>query len=64
MGMIRLELTMGYLWMSLIFHVMDFKTSYKLLLRRPWLHEHRIVALTLYQCLKYYRGGNEISTMM
>jgi len=56
-GMIRLELTMGDLSTSSIFHVIDSKTSYKLLLGRPWLHEHGIVASTLHQCLKYYRGG-------
>ena len=56
-GMIRLELMMGDLSTSSIFHVIDTKTSYKLLLGRPWLHEHGIVASTLHQCLKYYRGG-------
>jgi len=34
-GMIRLELIMGDLSMSSIFHVIDSKTSYKLLLGRP-----------------------------
>jgi len=56
-GTIRLELTLADLSTSSIFHVIDSKTSYKLLLGRPWLHEHGIVALTLRQCLKYYRGG-------
>jgi len=56
-GMIRLELTMGDLSTSSIFHVIDSKTSYKLLLGHPWLHEHGIVASTLHQCLKYYCGG-------
>jgi len=37
--------------------VIDSKTSYKLLLGHPWLHEHGIVASNLYQCLKYYCGG-------
>ena len=55
--MIRVKLVMGDLPTSSIFHVIDAKTSYKLLLGRAWLHEHRIVASTLHQCLKYYRGG-------
>jgi len=55
--MIRLELTTGDLSTSSIFHVIDSKTSYKPLLRRPWLHEHEIMASTLHQCLKYYRSG-------
>jgi len=56
-GMICVELVMDDLPTSSIFHVIDAKTSYKLLLGRPWLHEHGIVASTLHQCLKYYRGG-------
>jgi len=56
-GMIRLELTMGDLSASSIFHVIESKTYYKLLLGHPWLHEHGIVASILHQCLKYYRGG-------
>jgi len=55
-GMIRVKLLMGDLSTSSIFHAIDDKMSYKLLLGRPWLHEHEIVASTLYQCLKYYRG--------
>jgi len=57
--MIRVELMIGDLTTSSIFHVIDAKTSYKLLLRRPWLHEHGIVASTLHQCLKYYRDGEK-----
>jgi len=56
-SMIRLELIMGDQLTSSMFHIIDSKTSYKLLVRRPWLHEHGIVASTLHQCLKYYRGG-------
>ena len=56
-GMICLELTMGDLSTSSIFHVIDFKTSYKLLLGHQWVYEHGIVASTLHQCLKYYCGG-------
>jgi len=55
-GMIRVKLVMGNLSTSSIFHVIDAKTSYKLLLGLSWLHGHGIVASTLNQCLKYYRG--------
>jgi len=58
-GMIRLELTMGDLSTTSILHVIDLKTSYKLLLRRPWLHKHGLVASTLHRCLKYYRDGEK-----
>ena len=43
---------------SSIFHVIGVRTSYKLFLEHLWLHEHEIVALTLYQCLRYHHGGN------
>ena len=56
-GMIFLKLTMRDLSTASIFHVINSRTSYKLLLGRPWLHEHGIVASTLHQCLKYYCGG-------
>ncbi|XP_074277586.1 uncharacterized protein LOC141601220 [Silene latifolia] len=56
-GMIRVHLTMGDLSFDTLFHVMDGKTSFKLLLERPWKHENGVVASTLHQCLKYYRGG-------
>jgi len=50
---------MGDLTTSLIVHVIDSKTSYKLLLGHPWLHEHEVVVSTLHQCLKYYRDGKK-----
>jgi len=53
-GIIRVKLVMGDLSTSSIFYVIDAKTSYKLLLGQPWLHEHGIIASTLHQCLKYY----------
>ncbi|XP_074299684.1 uncharacterized protein LOC141630833 [Silene latifolia] len=56
-GMIRVNLTMGDLYSDTLFHVMDGKTSFKLLLGRPWKHENGVVASNLHQCLKYYRGG-------
>ncbi|XP_074300563.1 uncharacterized protein LOC141631841 [Silene latifolia] len=56
-GMIRMNLTMGDLSSDTLFHVMDGKTSFKLLLGRPWKHENGVVASTLHQFLKYYRGG-------
>jgi len=61
-GMTYVELTMGDSSISSIFHVIDAKTSYKLLLGRPWLYEHGIVAFTLHQCPKYYRGERKINS--
>jgi len=58
-GMIRLELTMGDLSTTSIFHVIDSKTSYKLLLGWRWLHEHGVIASTPHQCFKYPRHGEK-----
>ena len=40
-------------------HVIDEKSSYNILLGRPWVHENRIVSSSYYQCLKYLEGGIE-----
>jgi len=58
-GMIYLELAIGDLSITSIFHVIDLNTSHKLLLRQPWLHEHGVVASTLHQCLRYYHDGEK-----
>ncbi|KAM2170707.1 hypothetical protein ACFX1R_035875 [Malus domestica] len=54
MGMIRVGMTIGELKSSMIFHVIDARTSYDLLLGRPWIHANRVVPSTLHQCLKFY----------
>ncbi|XP_012830541.1 PREDICTED: uncharacterized protein LOC105951637 [Erythranthe guttata] len=56
-GMVRLDLTIGELTASTLFHVIDARTSYHLLLGRPWLHENGVVPSTLHQCFKYLRNG-------
>lgn len=35
--------------------MIDARTSYSLLLGRPWIHENRVVSFILHQCLKFYR---------
>ena len=47
-GMIRLELTIGDLKASALFHVIDLRTTYKLLLGRPWIHGNRVVTSTVH----------------
>ncbi|CAM8903253.1 unnamed protein product [Rhodiola kirilowii] len=56
-GMIRVNLSIEELSADTLFHVIDVRTSFKLLLGRPWKHENGVVASTLHQCLKYYRDG-------
>ncbi|KAL0329081.1 UNVERIFIED_CONTAM: hypothetical protein Sradi_4894800 [Sesamum radiatum] len=40
-----------------LFHVIDAKTSYNMLLRHPCLHENAVVPSTWHQCFKYSRNG-------
>ncbi|KAL0336632.1 UNVERIFIED_CONTAM: hypothetical protein Sradi_4875100 [Sesamum radiatum] len=56
-GIIRMQLTMEDMVSNALFHVIDAKTSYNMLLSRPWLHENAIVPSTWHQCFKYYRNG-------
>ncbi|KAL0387959.1 UNVERIFIED_CONTAM: hypothetical protein Sradi_2677700 [Sesamum radiatum] len=45
-GIIRMQLTMEDMVSSALFHVIDAKTSYSMLLGRPWLHENAVVPST------------------
>ncbi|KAL0297869.1 UNVERIFIED_CONTAM: hypothetical protein Sangu_3175500 [Sesamum angustifolium] len=56
-GIIRMQLTMKDMVSSALFHVIDIKTSYNMLLGRPWLHENAVVPSTWHQCFKYCRNG-------
>src|ERR1051325_8423316 len=56
-GMIRLEISIRDLTANTLFHIIDSRTSYKLLLGRPWIHENGVVTSTLHQCFKFYQQG-------
>ncbi|PIM97563.1 hypothetical protein CDL12_29966 [Handroanthus impetiginosus] len=56
-GTIRLDLMIGELKASTLFHIIDANTSYHLLLGRSWLHENGVIRSTLHQCFKYVRDG-------
>ncbi|KAH0723844.1 hypothetical protein KY285_005029 [Solanum tuberosum] len=58
-GSIKLEIHMEDLRSSAWMHVIDAKSSYNILLGRPWVHENRIVSSSYYQCLKYLEYGIE-----
>ncbi|KAM1937053.1 hypothetical protein ACFX15_014253 [Malus domestica] len=60
MGMIRVEITIGELKSSTIFHVINARTSYGLLLGRPWIDANGVIPSTLHQCLKFYREGVKV----
>ncbi|XP_030940238.1 uncharacterized protein LOC115965196 [Quercus lobata] len=55
--MIHLELIIGELKSNVLFHVIDAKTTYNMLLGRPWIHENGIVPSTLHQCFKFFQNG-------
>lgn len=42
---------------SVWLHVIDAKTSYNILLGRPWVHENKVIPSTYHQFLKYYEDG-------
>ena len=54
--MIWLDVTIDELKARPLFHVIDLKTSYNLLLGRPWIHGNGVVPSTLHQCFKYCYG--------
>ncbi|KAL0291856.1 UNVERIFIED_CONTAM: hypothetical protein Scaly_2616500 [Sesamum calycinum] len=56
-GIIRMQLTMEDMVSSALFHVINAKTSYNMLLGRPWLHENAVVPSTWHQCFKYCCNG-------
>ncbi|XP_075633633.1 uncharacterized protein LOC142606119 [Castanea sativa] len=58
-GMIHLELIIGELTSNVLFHVIDAKTTYNMLLGCPWIHENGIVPSTSHQCFKYIQGGGK-----
>ncbi|KAL0410878.1 UNVERIFIED_CONTAM: hypothetical protein Slati_3677500 [Sesamum latifolium] len=55
LSIIRMNLLMDDMFSTALFHVIDAKTSYNMLLGRPWLHENGVVPSTWHQCFKYSR---------
>ncbi|KAK4381670.1 hypothetical protein Sango_2945100 [Sesamum angolense] len=56
-GIIRMQLIMEDMVSSALFHVIDAKTSYNMLLGCPWLHENAVVPSTWHQYFKYCRNS-------
>ncbi|XP_012849590.1 PREDICTED: uncharacterized protein LOC105969382 [Erythranthe guttata] len=57
LGIIRIELLMDDMLSTALFHVIDARTSYRMLLGRPWIHENSVVPSSWHQCFKYCRDG-------
>ena len=51
-GFIRFELLIGELSSNALFHIIDTKISYNILLRRPQIHENEIISSALHQQFK------------
>ncbi|XP_070032659.1 uncharacterized protein [Nicotiana tomentosiformis] len=58
-GMITFRITIEDMQSSALLHMIDAKTSYCILLGRPWIHENKVVPSTYHQCLNYYKGEVE-----
>ncbi|KAK4390282.1 hypothetical protein Sango_2091500 [Sesamum angolense] len=52
-----MQLTMEDMVSRALFHVIDAKISYNILLGRPWLHENVVVPSTWHQYFKCYRNS-------
>ncbi|KAF3634617.1 Peptidyl-prolyl cis-trans isomerase FKBP20-2, chloroplastic [Capsicum annuum] len=59
-GKISIELSIGNMKSNILIHVIDAKTSYNLLLGRPWLRENGVVTSTLHQCMKYIKDSEVV----
>ncbi|XP_070039298.1 uncharacterized protein [Nicotiana tomentosiformis] len=58
-GAIRLGITIEDMQSSAWLHVIDAKTSYNVLIGRPWIHKNKVVPSTYHEYLKYYKGEVE-----
>ena len=54
---IRLHMLIGEMESSALFHVIDAKTTYKVLIGKLWLHEYGLMPSTYHQCFKYFQDG-------
>ncbi|KAL0386053.1 UNVERIFIED_CONTAM: hypothetical protein Sradi_2999600 [Sesamum radiatum] len=56
-GIIRMQLTMEDMVSTILFHVIEAKTSYNMFLGRLWLHENAVVPSKWHQYFKYCCNG-------
>ncbi|XP_051132648.1 uncharacterized protein LOC127252498 [Andrographis paniculata] len=57
LGTIRLRLLIDEMETNPLFYVIDAKTSFNVLLGRPWIYENGVVLSTWHQCFKYTQNG-------
>lgn len=56
----NLDIKVGTVRAAHPFQVIDSRTSYHLLLRRPWIHRNKAVQSTYHQCLKAVWIGKRV----
>ncbi|KAG9450316.1 hypothetical protein H6P81_010281 [Aristolochia fimbriata] len=59
LGMINVKLHIGDMVAETPFQVIDSRTTYNLLLGRPWLHSNGVVPSTLHQYFKYWENDEQ-----
>ncbi|XP_071932994.1 uncharacterized protein [Coffea arabica] len=57
LGSLNLEIVIDDMTSKALLYVIDAKTTYNVLLGRPWIHENGVVPSTLHQCFKYCQNG-------
>nr|XP_027100429.1 uncharacterized protein LOC113719420 [Coffea arabica] len=57
LGSLNLEIVIDDMSFRALLYVIDAKTTYNVLLGRPWIHENGVVPSTLHQCFKYCQNG-------
>ena len=58
LDIVALKVELDDLYMDALFHVIDVDTSSNIVLKRPWFHTSKVIALTLHWCLKYIDQHN------
>ena len=52
LGHVSLDLRVGPIRVPILMHIMERNTSYHIILGRPWLKAHKVVASICHQCVK------------
>jgi hypothetical protein len=60
---IDLNVIIGPAEFEVTFQVVDIKSTFNLILGRPWLHTHKVIPSSLHQCLKFLFDGEIIIIM-
>ena len=62
-GEVSLNIMVGPANFEMSFQVVDIKSTFNLILGRPWLHAHKVVPSSLHQCLKFVYNNEMVVVM-